>query len=33
LIAQKRESEAALVEQQFNAAWKDATIKLTIEDL
>jgi Tfp pilus assembly protein PilF len=33
LIAQKRESEAALVEQQFNAAWKDAAIKLTIEDL
>ena len=27
LMAQKRESEAALVEQQFNAAWKDATIK------
>ena len=33
LIAQKRESEAELVEQQFNAAWKDATIKLTVEDL
>jgi tetratricopeptide (TPR) repeat protein len=33
LIAQKRESEAALVEQQFNAAWKDAKIKLVIEDL
>jgi tetratricopeptide (TPR) repeat protein len=33
LIAQKRESEAALVEQQFNAAWKDATIQLTIDDL
>jgi tetratricopeptide (TPR) repeat protein len=33
LAAQKRDSEAALVEQQFNAAWKDATIKLTIEDL
>jgi tetratricopeptide (TPR) repeat protein len=33
LVAQKRESEAALVEQQFNAAWKDATVKLTIEDL
>jgi tetratricopeptide (TPR) repeat protein len=33
LAAQKRESEAALVEQQFNAAWKDATIKLAVEDL
>jgi tetratricopeptide (TPR) repeat protein len=33
LIAQKRASEAALVEQQFNAAWKDATTQLTIGDL
>jgi Tfp pilus assembly protein PilF len=33
LMAQKRDNEAALVEQQFNAAWKDATVKLCIEDL
>ena len=33
LTAQKRDSEAALVEQQFNAAWKDATVQLRIEDL
>jgi tetratricopeptide (TPR) repeat protein len=33
LIAQKRDNEAVLVEQQFNAAWKDATVKLRIEDL
>jgi tetratricopeptide (TPR) repeat protein len=33
LMAQKRDNEAALVEQQFNAAWKDATVKLRIEDL
>lgn len=33
LIAQRRDSEAALVEQQFNAAWKDATVKLRMEDL
>jgi hypothetical protein len=33
LLAQKRDSEATLVEQQFNAAWKDATVKLKIEDL
>jgi tetratricopeptide (TPR) repeat protein len=33
LTAQKRGSEAALVEQQFNAAWKDATVKLSVEDL
>jgi hypothetical protein len=32
-MAQKRDNEAALVEQQFNAAWKDATVKLRIEDL
>jgi hypothetical protein len=32
-VAQKRDSEAALVAQQFNAAWKQATVKLTIEDL
>jgi hypothetical protein len=33
LTAQKRDSEAALVEQQFNAAWRDATVKLRMEDL
>jgi tetratricopeptide (TPR) repeat protein len=33
LLAQKRESEAVLVEQQFHAAWKDATVQLHIEDL
>ncbi|HEV8343382.1 MAG TPA: tetratricopeptide repeat protein [Candidatus Binatia bacterium] len=33
LTEQKRDNEAALVEQQFNAAWKDATVKLRIEDL
>jgi tetratricopeptide (TPR) repeat protein len=33
LMAQKRDNEAALVEQQFNAAWKDSTVKLRIEDL
>jgi tetratricopeptide (TPR) repeat protein len=33
LIAQKRGNEAALVEQQFNSAWKDATLKLQVEDL
>ncbi len=33
LAAQKRDNEAALVEPQFNAAWKDATVKLRIEDL
>ena len=33
LIAQKRDNEALLVEQQFNAAWKDATVTLRIEDL
>ena len=33
LLAQKRNSEAALVEQQFNAAWEDATLKMRIEDL
>ena len=33
LMAQKRENEAALVEQQFNAAWKDATVMLRLEDL
>jgi tetratricopeptide (TPR) repeat protein len=33
LIAQQRENEAALVEQQFNAAWKDATVALRLEDL
>lgn len=33
LKAQKRDAEAALLEQQFNAAWKDATVQLRIEDL
>jgi Flp pilus assembly protein TadD len=33
LTAQKRDSEAALVEQQFNAVWRDATVKLRMEDL
>jgi tetratricopeptide (TPR) repeat protein len=33
LTAQNRDSEAKLVEQQFVSAWKDATVKLHIEDL
>lgn len=33
LQAQRRDSEAALVEQQFRAAWKDATFELRVEDL
>jgi tetratricopeptide (TPR) repeat protein len=33
LVAQKRDVEAALVQQQFEAAWKGATSKLTVEDL
>jgi tetratricopeptide (TPR) repeat protein len=33
LLAQKRESEAVLVEHQFQTAWKDATVKLRIEDM
>lgn len=33
LVAQKRDSEAALVEHQFQAAWKDATVALRLEDL
>lgn len=33
LVAQKRESEATLVEQQFRKAWKEATVALRIEDL
>jgi len=33
LVAQKRDSEAALVEHQFKAAWKDATVALRLEDL
>jgi predicted Zn-dependent protease len=33
LAAQKRAGEAALVERQFNAAWKDATVVLRVEDL
>lgn len=33
LMAQKREHDAALVKQQFDLAWKDASVKLSIEDL
>jgi tetratricopeptide (TPR) repeat protein len=33
LKAQKRDSEAVLVEAQFNTAWSAATVKLKIEDL
>jgi tetratricopeptide (TPR) repeat protein len=33
LVAEKRDNEAALIEQQFNAAWKDATVSLRVEDL
>jgi tetratricopeptide (TPR) repeat protein len=33
LLSQKRDSDAKLVEQQFQAAWKDATVKLRVEDL
>jgi tetratricopeptide (TPR) repeat protein len=32
LRAQKREDEAVLVEQQFNAVWTNATVKLRLED-
>ena len=33
LLVEKRNSEALLVEHRFNAAWKDATVKLEIGDL
>jgi hypothetical protein len=33
LKAQNRDGEAALVEQQFETAWKGATVRLRIEDL
>jgi tetratricopeptide (TPR) repeat protein len=33
LVAQKRDSEAAMVQSQFETAWKGATSKLAIEDL
>jgi tetratricopeptide (TPR) repeat protein len=33
LTTQKRDNEAMLVEQQFKVAWKDATVKLSVEDL
>jgi Flp pilus assembly protein TadD len=33
LKAQKRTSEAALVERQFRAAWADATVSMRLEDL
>jgi hypothetical protein len=33
LVAQKRDSEAAVVERQFEAAWQGGTAKLAIGDL
>jgi tetratricopeptide (TPR) repeat protein len=33
LLAQKRNNDAVLVEQQFHTAWKDATVQLRLEDL
>jgi tetratricopeptide (TPR) repeat protein len=33
LLAQQRDNEAILVEQQFRVAWKDATVQLRLEDL
>ena len=33
LLAQKRDNEAVLVAQQFQAAWKGATVQLRLEDL
>jgi tetratricopeptide (TPR) repeat protein len=33
LRAQDRAAEAALVEEQFEAAWQDATVRLTLDDL
>jgi hypothetical protein len=33
LLAQKRDSEAILVQQQYEEAWKNATVKLTLDDL
>jgi tetratricopeptide (TPR) repeat protein len=33
LVAQKRDGEAAMVQERFESAWKDATTKLSIEDL
>ena len=33
LLVQNRDTEAALVEQQFQATWTNATVKLRIEDL
>jgi tetratricopeptide (TPR) repeat protein len=33
LLAQKRTGDAALVEQQFAEAWKDATVSLSVDDL
>jgi len=32
-VDHRGENEAALVEQQFNAAWTNATVKLRMEDL
>lgn len=33
LLAQKRDSEAILVQQQYEEAWKNATARLTLDDL
>jgi len=33
LLAQKRDSEAILVQTQYEDAWKNATVKLTVDDL
>jgi hypothetical protein len=33
LLTQRREDEGALVAQQFQVAWKDATVQLRLEDL
>jgi tetratricopeptide (TPR) repeat protein len=33
LAAQKRDADAAMVQRQFEAAWKGATSKLTVDDL
>jgi hypothetical protein len=33
LLAQKRDSEALLVQQQYEEAWKSATVKLTLDEL
>jgi hypothetical protein len=33
LLAQKRDSEAILVQAQYEDAWKNATVKLTLDQL